>query len=201
MFDNRVRRLVAPVFRRPAGWLAAAGVTPNMLTLAGFQLAVGAAALVASGRVWPGLLLWLVSRIPDALDGLVARAAHRTTHFGAYLDITVDMAAYSLMAVGFAVIQPGLRLAWLLVLTGYVLCITSMAVLSSFLERESSAIHGNDRSLQFTAGIAEAAETSAAYLLLALWPSRAGVIVWTWVALLFATAVQRTVLARRLLRD
>jgi len=200
LFDARVRELVGSLLRGPAARFGRAGISPDHLTIAGFVLACAAASLVASGRVWLGIALWLASRLLDALDGLVARASSRATPFGGYLDITLDMTAYSLMAVGFALIHPDHRVAWLLVLVGYVLCITSTAVLSSFLERQRTPVADNDRALQFTPGLAEAGETTVVYLLLAAAPSLAGAIVWVWVALLFATGVQRTLAARRLLR-
>lgn len=201
MFDERFRRFIAPGLSRPARALRAIGVTPNQVSGAGFLVAVGAAGAIASGRPVIGISLWLGSRLFDALDGAVAREGQVGSAFGGYLDVVLDMAAYSLMAVAFAAVQPEQRMLWLLVLTGYVLAITTTAVLSSLLERRQVAVPGNNRSVQFTPGFAEAGETSIVYVALALRPDWARWILVVWLVLLAATAVQRTLTARALLRD
>lgn len=201
MFDERFRRFIAPGLSRPARALRAIGVTPNQVSGAGFLVAVGAAGAIASGRPVVGISLWLGSRLFDALDGAVAREGQVGSAFGGYLDVVLDMAAYSLMAVAFAAVQPEQRMLWLLVLTGYVLAITTTAVLSSLLERRQVAVPGNNRSVQFTPGFAEAGETSIVYVVLALRPDWARWILVVWLVLLAATAVQRTLTARALLRD
>lgn len=199
MFDDRVRRLLGPVLRTPAAALDRLGIGPNLVTVAGFVISLGAAAAVAGGLVAVGMALWLASRLLDALDGAVARIRGSGTPFGGFLDITLDMASYSLMAVGFAVRQPEQWLLWLLVLVGYLLCITTVAVLSSLLERARVAVGDNDRSLQFTAGFAEAGETTVVYLVVAMAPQWATPVLIGWVIVLAATVVQRVLLARRLL--
>lgn len=201
MFDERFRRFIAPGLSRPARALRAIGVTPNQVSAAGFLVAVGAAGAIASGRPVVGISLWLGSRLLDALDGAVAREGQVGSAFGGFLDVVLDMAAYSLMAVAFAAVQPEQRMLWLLVLTGYVLAITTTAVLSSLLERRQVAVPGNNRSVQFTPGFAEAGETSIVYVALALRPDWARWILVVWLVLLAATAVQRTLAARALLRD
>jgi phosphatidylglycerophosphate synthase len=158
-----------------------------------------AAGLVTSNARVVGVLVWLLSRLIDGYDGMLARHGNTTTLFGGYLDLTLDMFAYSAMACAFALIMPAERMLWLLVLMGYVLAITTTLALSSLAERADRQLGGN-RSIQFTAGIAEAGETSVVYVLLALLPAHSRLILIVWVALLFATMIQRTVLARRILR-
>lgn len=201
MFDASFRRLLEPVLRGPAARLAASGVTANQVSVAGFGLAMVAAGAVAAGRPLLGMGFWLASRLLDAVDGAVARAAGQGSTFGGFLDLTLDMAAYSLMVVAFAWVHPEQQLLWLLVLVGYVLCITTTAVLSSLLEQRRHQLPGNDRSLQFTAGFAEGGETTIVYLLLVLLPDGAALIAGVWVVVLLATAVQRSVVARRLLGE
>jgi len=130
---------------------------------------------------------------------VVARAGGTATDFGGYLDMTLDMAAYSAMAVGFGMLHTQHATLFLLILTGYVLCGTTVLALSSILEREKAQLRGNDRSLQLTPGYAEAGETTIAYALFALFPGQIEWLAWGWIVVLGATAVQRTVLARRLL--
>ena len=199
MFDDRFRRFLAPLLTGPAQRLGKIGVTANHLTIFGFLLGTGGAVGVALHRPWLGMGLWLGSRVLDGLDGVVARVSAAATPFGGFLDLTLDMAAYSLMAVAFALVHPGYQLVWLLVLVGYVLCITTAAVLAATLERQQVVLPGIDRSIQLTPGFAEAGETTTFYLLVTVFPGWVGPLATGWVVVLLATAVQRTLLARRLL--
>jgi phosphatidylglycerophosphate synthase len=199
MIDEPFRRWFAGVAAAPVARLARRGVTPDALTWAGFGVALVAAWLVGGGQPLLGITAWLVSRIIDGVDGLLARQTNRATLYGGYLDITLDMGAYSAMAVGFAASMPALQGRWGLVLVGYVLAITTTLALSSLAERADRQLGGN-RSLQFTPGLAEAGETTAVYVLLAVLPAFARWILDVWIVLLALTAIQRTLLARRLLR-
>jgi hypothetical protein len=59
---------------------------------------------------------------------------------------------------------------------------------------------GGDRSIQFTRGLAEGGETTIVYVVIALAPSVSRYVLVVWIAMLAITVVQRTTLARRLLR-
>lgn len=83
---QRIRAAVQPY----AAGLARTGLTPDMLTVAGFLVSCLAAVLA-------GFQLWLAAGIVsvlgasfDMLDGAVARATGRVSRFGAFLDSTLD---------------------------------------------------------------------------------------------------------------
>jgi CDP-diacylglycerol--glycerol-3-phosphate 3-phosphatidyltransferase len=67
-----------------------ARLTPNMLTVTGFGVSLGAAAAIAQGGLLLGGLLVLLGSSFDLIDGALARAQNRTTRFGAFLDSTLD---------------------------------------------------------------------------------------------------------------
>ena len=67
-----------------------ARLTPNMLTVTGFVVSLGAAAAIAQGGLLLGGLLVLLGSSFDLIDGALARAQNRTTRFGAFLDSTLD---------------------------------------------------------------------------------------------------------------
>lgn len=200
MFDEPFRARFSPVVQPLVRVLARSGVRPNHVTLVAFVLGTAAAVLVASGRTYIGLALWLTSRVGDGIDGGLARATGRSTPFGGYLDITLDMAAYSAMVVGFAVLHPELGARWALVLTGYVLVITTTLALSDAAGVLGRHVSGTDRTFQFTPGFTEAGETNSMYILWVLFPEQIGWLVWIWTAALAATTLQRTLLAWRALR-
>lgn len=200
MFDEAVRTRVEPLAGPIVRSMAAAGVTPNQLTIATFVVAVGAAAGVAAGFPRTGVGIWLVSRIGDALDGALARASGQTTVFGGYLDITLDMTAYAFMVLAFAWIYPAYALGWAAVLAGYVLVITTTLALSDAAGKKGRVVSGTNRTFQFTPGISEAGETSVMYVLWAWWPQHLDWWIVIWIAMLAATSLQRTHLAWRALR-
>src|SRR5262245_20914313 len=102
MLDEPFRARFAEAARPLARALAAAGVTANHVTVGAFVVAIAAAVALATGRPRLGLLLWLFSRVGDGLDGVIAREGRTGSPFGGYLDITLDMAAYSAMVIAFA---------------------------------------------------------------------------------------------------
>lgn len=200
MFDElfRVRAaillgpLVPPLVRR--------GITPNHITVLTFVMALAASTLIAVDRPLIGIAVWLVSRIGDALDGVLARHTARSSAFGGYLDITLDMAGYSAMVMAFAVANPTLSLAWMTILTGYILVITTTLALSDAGRRAGRQVSATDRTFQFTPGLTEAGETSIMYALWVIFPGHLPWLVWLWAAALMATVLQRTYQAARLLR-
>ncbi len=72
------------------GVLAAVGVTPNMLTLAGVLGNAGAATLAARGDFLPAGIVMLAASSLDMLDGALARATGKATRFGSVFDAVMD---------------------------------------------------------------------------------------------------------------
>jgi phosphatidylglycerophosphate synthase len=200
MFDEAFRARFAPPARPLARMLLRAGVTANHITIAAFVLAAAAAALVAHDSPRAGLAVWLVSRLGDGLDGVVAREGGLSTPFGGFLDITLDMAAYSVMVLGFAAHYPALTSAWAAVLAGYVVVITTTLALSDAARATARQVSTTDRTFQFTRGLTEAGETTVMYALWVLAPSHVWWLVWLWIAALLVTGIQRSYLAWRVLR-
>lgn len=200
MFDEPFRQRFSTAIRPVIPALVRLGITPNQVTAATFVLAAIAAALIALDRPLTGLALWLASRIGDGLDGALARQAGRSSAFGGYLDITLDMAGYAAMVLGFAVAHPEFPLAWAAVLAGYVVVITTTLALSDAGRGAARPISATDRTSQFTPALTEAGETSVMYALWIAFPAQLPWLVWLWVAALLVTVLQRTLAAARLLR-
>jgi len=96
---NRIRAAIEPIGAAMGG----AGISPNVLTVAGF-VGVCVAALAAALQWWlaAGVLL-LAFGIFDLFDGAVARATGRTSRFGAFLDSTLDRTGENLVLAGIAI--------------------------------------------------------------------------------------------------
>jgi CDP-diacylglycerol--glycerol-3-phosphate 3-phosphatidyltransferase len=96
---NRIRAAIEPIGAAMGG----AGISPNVLTVAGFA-GVCVAALAAALQWWlaSGVLL-LAFGIFDLFDGAVARATGRVSRFGAFLDSTLDRTGENLVLAGIAI--------------------------------------------------------------------------------------------------
>lgn len=94
MLGQHGRGLTKALLTRPALAMARAGITPNMLTVAGTVASVGAAvATLPRGHFIAGPPLLAVVLVGDSFDGVLARATGRTSVFGAFLDSTLDRLA------------------------------------------------------------------------------------------------------------
>lgn len=94
MLGNHGRGLARAIFTAPAKLLAKAGVTPNMVTIAGtiinMALAIG---LLARGYLALGGILIGITAFADSLDGVLARLTNQNSDFGAFLDSSLDRLA------------------------------------------------------------------------------------------------------------
>lgn len=198
MLDAALRRATSPAFEATGVRLARAGVRPGWLTAAGWLAGVGACLAAGTGTWSAALGLWLANRLLDGLDGPVARAG-RPTERGAFFDILADFSVYGGFVVAVAVAEPAARLACAALLTAYYASATAFLALSSLLERQRAGTAGDQRSLHFVGGLAEGAETIAAYSLLCVLPGHAAAIAWVFTAAVTVTAAQRAVTGARLL--
>jgi len=209
--DAVVRRVI----EKPMSWGAAAidrpGITPDRLTLAGLVVGLASAAAAAAQLWWLALVLWLLSRLADGLDGPLARRRKQASvnetapasEAGGFLDITADFVVYGSTVVGVAVgVAAESDAPWwpfLLVLLAYYVNGTAFLAFSSIAERTGRTIE-DGRSLSFLGGLAEGTETIIVHVLFCLLPAAAAVIAWAFAAAVAATALSRTVLGWRLLR-
>lgn len=178
--------------------MARAGLSANAVTLVGLALGLGAAGTIATGHVGWGLALMLASRLADGLDGAIARAT-RKTDFGGYLDITCDFLFYGAIPLGFVILDPASNaLAGAFLLTSFYF--NGASFLGYAILAEKRRMHTSARgskSLYFTGGILEGAETIGFFILICLWPVLFAPASYVFGALCFVTAVSRILLARQ----
>lgn len=198
MFDARVRRLLAPGLDRVGGRIADLGVPALALTGLGWIAGVGACVAVV-GHAWLlALVLWLLNRLLDGLDGPVARRTG-STELGGFVDIVADFSIYAGFVLAVGVADAGARLACLALLVAYYVSGTAFLALSSLIERRGGG-PDDGRSLRFVAGLAEGTETVVVYVGICLFPAHAEIIFWFFTAAVAVTAVQRVALGVRVLR-
>lgn len=192
MLDRAVQQALRPVMTRAARVLLRAGASADGLSFTGFAIGLGAAAAIATQHFMAGLVLLLLSRLMDGLDGAVARASQPTDR-GGFLDITLDFLFYAAIPLAFAMADPAAN------------ALAAAALLASFLGTGSSflafAVMAEKRGLTDTAlpgksfyflgGLTEATETIAVFAAMCLWPSVFPTLAWGFAALCTLTTALR----------
>ena len=192
MLDPLARRLIDPPLGRVGGWLARRGLTANQATLAGLAIGLLAVPLLAGGYYTAALIVVLLNRLLDGLDGAIARQGALTS-FGGYLDIVSDMAFYAAVPLGFALADPGNALWSALLLASFICTAASFlgrAILAAELRESDDGARGR-KSFFHSAGLIEGTETVAAFVLFCLFPASFPWLAGVFALLCFWTAGQR----------
>lgn len=202
MFDASVRKLIDPPLNALGVRIAARGISANMVTMSGLVIGLLAALSISLNAYILGLILILISRLADGLDGAVARATAKTD-FGGYLDITADFLFYGAIPMGFVWADPTLNgAAGAFLLTSFYFNGASFlgyAILAEKKDMKTSA--QGVKSLYYSNGLLEGTETIGFFVLLCLLPANFPIMCWIFGALCFATAALRLYAARNIFTD
>lgn len=188
LLPQRLGKNVADPMGRAVGSL---GVTPNMISLAGFAGILLAAWLVTREALVAAGLVFLAASLLDMVDGAVARATGKATDYGAVLDAVLDRASEVILLAACAwyfgergeEIQAGVTLA---------------AIFGSVAVSLMRA-HAEAAGLSMREGLFRRQER-VAILTIGLLFNGLGVVVWALAILANLTALQRLWLIGRGLR-
>jgi CDP-diacylglycerol--glycerol-3-phosphate 3-phosphatidyltransferase len=97
MITDLARARARGLLNAIARMLVGLGISPDMLTVAGFVGMCAIGIIIAAGFEAAGGVLIIVAGAFDALDGTLARLTGRVTKFGAFLDSTLDRWAESVL--------------------------------------------------------------------------------------------------------
>ena len=164
MIDNHFRTKLELALNPFMHILSRAKISPNQITILSFAISIVSAYCISQGQLSLGIAVWWFSRFLDGLDGIYARYSSMTSLFGSYLDICLDMLAYSLMILGFYFYEPSYAIFYMMVLVMYVMSICSALSLGS-LEAQIKSPARDNRGLRLGAGLAEGGETGFFYSL------------------------------------
>jgi len=177
-----------------------ARVHPTTISLAALAAGLGCAASLAYGAFWSGLLFWLLNRLLDGLDGVVARQQDLQSDLGGYLDIIFDLVVYALIPIALAIAapeQPGLWLALAFLLASFYVNVGSWMFLSAILEKRGRGTAGSleRTTVTFPTGLVEGTETMILFTLFIIFPEQLAHLFWIAALLVALTSVQRLVWA------
>lgn len=162
--------------------------------------------LVAAVAIWYqayllGLLLWLLNRLLDGLDGTVARLQQKQSDLGAYLDIVLDTVVYIAIPLALALVHntPQGYLCLALLLGSFQLNTASWMYLAALLEKRNAGAHqhGELTTITMPGGVIEGTETIIFYCLFLLFPGALVPLFITMALLVLVTVVQRILWAIR----
>jgi phosphatidylglycerophosphate synthase len=194
MIDPLLNKIFRPVLTLVAKPLVGLGITANQVTIFGFVLGVFAVPAIISEYFDLALILILLNRFSDGLDGAVARQTH-TTDAGGFLDISLDFIFYSAVVFAFIVSHPEQN-----AIAGSLLMLSFTATGSCFLAFAIMASKHNidnpqypNKSLHYMGGLAEGFETIVVLCLFCLFPESFVPIALVYTAACFITAGVRIV--------
>lgn len=201
MFDSTLRplkdRLSAPLADAVGKRLA-----PDTVSLLALIAGLGCAASLGLGYRWLALALWLLNRLLDGLDGLIARSSGRTSDAGAYLDIMLDFTVYAALPLAMVWPEPALAYSVALLLGVFYINSASWMYLSALFEKRGAGAtaRGEATSVSMPRGLVEGSETIVFYTLLILFPTWRLVLMLLFAFLTLAGALIRSVQGMAILR-
>ena len=192
MFDKAVQSILKPAFVATAKLAINAGLSANTVSVAGFLIGLVAAFLIANQAYILGVILILLSRIFDGIDGTVARLTQATDQ-GGFLDISLDFLFYAAIPLAFAFANPTVNaLPAATLLAAFIGTGSTFLAFAAFAEKRG--LHSSnlpDKSFYFLGGLTEATETIAVFVAMCIWPQH-----FSWLAYGFAALCGITMATR-----
>jgi CDP-diacylglycerol---glycerol-3-phosphate 3-phosphatidyltransferase len=189
MFDGRWRGTFEKGLRPMGAQIRRTGITANQLTITGLVMAAAAAVAIANGSLPAGILLLVLTAVPDVLDGAVAKASGTASPRGAFFDSVVDRVSDALLLGGVAwyldTTQPG-RIA-----------VLPMAVLAASMLVSYERAKAESLGFDARGGLMERAERLIFLGFGLLFASLLVPVLWVMLVLTVFTAVQRFVMVWR----
>ncbi|EHT4112188.1 CDP-alcohol phosphatidyltransferase family protein [Escherichia coli] len=192
MLDRHLHPRIKPLLHQCVRVLDKPGITPDGLTLVGFAIGVLALPFLALGWYLAALVVILLNRLLDGLDGALARR-RELTDAGGFLDISLDFLFYALVLFGFILAAPEQN-----ALAGGWLLFAFIGTGSSFLAFAAlAAKHQIDnpgyahKSFYYLGGLTEGTETILLFVLGCLFPAWFAWFAWIFGALCWMTTFTR----------
>jgi phosphatidylglycerophosphate synthase len=189
-------RFTLPWFTAPHRLVAKAclrmNLSPNFVTITGALIGLAAASLIAMQCYLWALILILLNRFLDGVDGAMARVMGPTDR-GAFLDTACDFLFYAAVPLGFALAEPAVN-----ALPAAVLLASFIGTATTFLAFAVAAARRGilspaypNKGFYYLVGLTEGTETIVLFCAMCLWPHH-----FAWLAYGFAAACAVTTATR-----
>lgn len=194
MLDKHVVPLLKPGLTKLAQKLALKGLTADKVTVVGCALGFACFIALVFSQFFLALILLLLNRLADGLDGEIARA-QQPSDAGGFLDITLDFIFYALLPLGFAFADPvSNALPAAVLITSFVGTGASFLAFSSMAQKHDiKAPQFSYKGLYYLDGLAEGTETVIVFVLMCLLPQYFVPLAWFFAFICVITAVNRVV--------
>lgn len=194
MLDRYSLKLIKPGLRKSAIVLARVGIQADQVTIVSFLIGLVGVLCIAGQHYLPGLLLILLNRLGDGIDGSLA-GIYGSTDRGAFLDISLDFIFYSAVVFGFALANPAANsLAAAYLIFSFVATGATFLAYAIMAERRSitdTRLPG--KGFYYLGGLAEGTETIIFFILACLLPSYFPVLGWIFGTLCLISAGARII--------
>ena len=187
-----MRKVIGPPLDIAGRQLARTGVSADSVTVTGFVLGLGAVPLLAGESYVGALVLILINRLFDGIDGAIARESG-ATDFGGYLDIVCDFIFYAAVVAGFALARPETNaLAAIYLIRSFVGTGTTFLAYAILATKYGLSTRARGaKAFYHLGGLMEGTETIAFFVAMCLLPDH-----FVAVALVFGTLCWVTTTAR-----
>jgi len=199
MFDSYLRR-----FKDQAGTPLArhmSRVSPMAISVSALVVGLLATYAAFKGQYLFAFGLWILNRILDGLDGLIARLHNRQSDFGGYVDILIDYIVYAALPIGLVAGSPSSEhyLALIFMLAVFYVNSASWMYLAAILEKRATHDPETQTTIVMPAGVIGGFETIVAYGIFLFFPVYTTVLFSIFAILVFITILQRLIWAKRTL--
>jgi phosphatidylglycerophosphate synthase len=196
MFDSSLRRFKdqvgTPLARRMSR------VSPIFISILALAIGVLATYSAYKQQYLLAFAFWILNRILDGLDGLIARLHDTQSDFGGYVDILTDFVIYAALPIGLVVGSPSSEryLALAFLLGSFYVNTASWMYLAAILEKRAAHDPDTQTTIVMPAGIIGGFETIIAYGIFLLFPAFITTLFSIFAALVFITTIQRLIWAK-----
>ncbi|MDT8399400.1 MAG: CDP-alcohol phosphatidyltransferase family protein, partial [Pseudomonadales bacterium] len=201
LLDRFLHPLVKPALKVLAGQLAERKISADQVTVAGFLLGLLAVPFIIVNWYSVALVLIVLNRLSDGIDGELARLT-LPTDAGGFLDITLDFIFYQAVVFGFALAAPANTFWALLLMLSFVgtgVSFLSFAIMAE--KRQIKSVHYPNKALHYLDGLAEGTETIAIFLAFCLWPDYFPWLAGSFAVVCLITTVSRILQSYRILTE
>jgi CDP-diacylglycerol--glycerol-3-phosphate 3-phosphatidyltransferase len=195
VLDTHARKYVDPIIDKTSKGFLTLNMTPNQVTILAFITGVIASVLVYFDyNIVACLLLWL-SGFLDAVDGAMARKSNNSTPWGTLLDITFDRIVEIFIIISLALKFNQLIFNYLILTCCIIFSMTIFLTVGALSEKNGI------KSFYYQAGVAERTEGFIFFTFMILIPNNTGLITNIFSLLIFITAIQRMMEAKKIFEN